>query len=170
MRSPSSTTSIFNNNSTVEVATAAKERTLAAFVSAAVCSEYPAGQAECIRLKKNLYGTCCALLSSYEHGEHAHDAAVEFYLPAHFRFWICICLGNNMKGNKTTQAEAYEFGVQQHLVAHKIDKSRCPDCRLLRIGITITFQLFHIDGWTIRRRRCWCTTMVWITLVRTIVP
>ena len=112
------------NNSTFEVASAAKERTLAAFVLAAVCYEYPAGQAECIRL--NLHGTCCALLSSYE-GEHAHDAAVELYLPAHFRLWICICLGNIVKGNKATQAEAYALGVQQHLIAHTNDNS--PDVR-----------------------------------------
>ena len=109
------------NNSTVEVSIAAKERTLAAFVLAAVCYEYPAGQAECIRL--NLHGSCCALLSSYEQGENAHDSAVEQYLPAHFRLWICICLGNIVKGNKATQTEAYAFGVQQHLIAHTKDKS-----------------------------------------------
>ena len=113
------------NNSTVEVATAAKERTLAAFVLAAVCYENPAGQVECKRL--NLHGSCCALLSSYEQGEHAREATIKLYLPAHFRLWICICLGNIVKGNKASQTEAYAFGVQQHLIAHTNDKS--PDVR-----------------------------------------
>jgi WD40 repeat protein len=113
------------NNMTVDVETAAKERALAAFVLAVVSHEYPAGQAECIRL--NLHGSCCALLSSYEQGEHAHDASVEMHLPAHFRLWLCICLGNIVRDNGTTQMEAYTVGVHQRLAVRLNDKN--PDVR-----------------------------------------
>jgi WD40 repeat protein len=113
------------NNMNVDVETAAKERALAAFVLAVVTQEYPAGQAEAIRL--NLHGSCCALLSSYEQGEHAHDESVEMHLPAHFRLWLCICLGNMVRDNPTTQMEAYTVGVHQRLTVRLKDKN--PDVR-----------------------------------------
>ena len=93
---------------------ASQERTTAAFILAAACFEYPAGQAECVRL--DLHGTCCALLSSYEQGEHHHDrVAVETQLSAHFRLWLCICLANLVKDNSPVQLEAYAAGVAERL-------------------------------------------------------
>ena len=109
------------SNATVNVSEAAKERTLAAFVLAVACYEYPAGQAECVRL--NLHGNCCALLSSYEQGEHAQDDAVELHLPAHFRLWLCLCLANMVKDNSPMQTEAYAAGVHQRLSARMNDKN-----------------------------------------------
>jgi WD40 repeat protein len=113
------------NPSMLHVAEAAKERTLAAFVLAAACHEYPPGQSECIRL--NLHGNCCALLQSYEQGESAKDDKVELHLPAHFRLWLCICLANVVKENAPAQNESYGAGVQAHLFARLADQN--PDVR-----------------------------------------
>jgi regulatory associated protein of mTOR len=101
------------NNPSLDVAEAANERTLAAFVLSVACYEYPAGQAECVRL--NLHGNCCALLSAYEQGEHTRDDNVEKHLPAHFRLWLCMCLANIVKDNAPMQTEAYATGVLQRL-------------------------------------------------------
>jgi len=109
------------NGSVTNVAQAAKERTMAAFVLAAACNEYPAGQAECVRL--NLHGSCCALLSSYEQGENSGDDTVELHLPAHFRLWVCLCLGNMFKENVSTQNEAYSAGVHSRLFIRLNDKN-----------------------------------------------
>ncbi|KAL7570241.1 hypothetical protein ACA910_020665 [Epithemia clementina (nom. ined.)] len=112
------------NGPVMEVAEAAKERTLAAFVLAAACHDYAAGQTECARL--NLHGNCCALLSSYEsaeQGESLQDDAADLHLPAHFRSWLCICIANMTKDNVQTQNEAYSSGVHTHLFARLNDRN-----------------------------------------------
>lgn len=109
------------NTTVANVAQAAKERTMAGFVLAAACHEYPAGQAECVRL--NLHGNCCVLLSSYEQGDNAKDDTVEMHLPAHFRLWVCLCLGNMVKENVPTQLEAYSAGVHSRLFVRLNDKN-----------------------------------------------
>ena len=112
------------NGPVMEVAEAAKERTMAAFVLAAACHEYPPGQAECARL--NLHGNCCALLSSYEsaeQGESLQDDAADLHLPAHFRLWLCICLANMVEDNTSTQNEAFSSGVHTNLFARLNDRN-----------------------------------------------
>lgn len=110
-------------NPVVDVAEAAKERTLAAFVLAAACFEYPEGQAECVRL--DLHGNCYALLSSYEQGEDndQDNDAVELHLPAHFRLWLCLCLANMTKDNISAQNEAYGTDLHSRLYIRMNDKN-----------------------------------------------
>lgn len=109
------------DNTGREVEKAAKERTMAAFVLAVACHEYPAGQAECVRL--NLHGNCCAMLSSYEQGDNASDKTVDLHLPAHFRLWLCMCLANMVKENTPMQNEAYSAGVHSRLFARLNDRA-----------------------------------------------
>jgi WD40 repeat protein len=111
----------FDDTTVVNVAQAAKERTMAGFVLAAACHEYPAGQAECVRLK--LHSTCCVLLSSYEDGDNVNSDVVELHHPAHFRLWVCLCLGNMVKDNVSTQDEAYSAGVHSRLFIRLNDKN-----------------------------------------------
>jgi len=109
------------SGSIIEVAQAAKERTLAAYVLSLACNEYPAGQAECARL--NLHGNCCALLSSYNQDDGARDETVDLHLPAHFRLWLCICIANMVKDNAPTQNEAYSSNVHTHLIKCSHDRN-----------------------------------------------
>ncbi|GAX13032.1 regulatory associated protein of mTOR [Fistulifera solaris] len=106
----------------VNVTEAARERTLAAYILAVACHEYPAGQAESARL--NLHGTCCALLSSYEQGEQNQtDDTVEKHLPAHFRLWLVLSLASALVDNSGVQAEAYAAGAHQRLAARMSDQN-----------------------------------------------
>lgn len=110
-----------NSVTTADMISAAKERTLAAFVLAACCYGYPAGQAECVRL--NLHSSCCALLSSYEQGEKAEDDTVDMHMPAHLRLWLCICLANMAKDNVSVQNELYASAVHEQLKSRLTDKN-----------------------------------------------
>ena len=102
------------DSTVIDAAEAAKERTLAAFVLSIACHGYPAGQVDCVR--QNVHGSCCALLSSYEQGEHAQDdKTVELHLPAHFRLWLVICLASMVIDNAPIQNEAFSAGAHQRL-------------------------------------------------------
>ena len=109
------------NASVMEVSSAAKERTLAAYVLSLACHEYPAGQAECARL--NLHVTCCAILSSYQNDSGTPDMTADLHLPPHFRLWLCICVANMMKDNNPVQNEAYNTNVHSQLIATSTDRS-----------------------------------------------
>jgi hypothetical protein len=119
---------------TIDIQEAAEQRTMAAFILAVTCSDFPQGQAECMRL--NLHGTCCALLSSMDYGEKAESdpefsakmAVAEERTPAKFRTWLCLCLGSLMKDNKSVQKEAFEARVHLSLIA-RMDNDRSPDVR-----------------------------------------
>ena len=102
------------NSDVVDVAEAARERALAAFILCNASHRYPAGQVECVRL--NLHGSCCALLSSYEQGEHTQDGGtVELHLPSHLRLWLVLCLASMVVDNVPNQIEAYSAGVHLRL-------------------------------------------------------
>lgn len=110
------------NDSTEDVTSAARERTLAAYILAVACHEYPAGQAESARL--NLHGTCCALLSSYEQGEQNQtDNTADMHLPAHFRLWLVLSLASVVVENSAVQAEAYAAGAHKRLSARLSDRN-----------------------------------------------
>lgn len=113
------------NSTSVDVVEAAQERTTAAFILAACSHEFPGGQAQCVQL--NLHRTCCALLSSYEQGEHLRDRQAELHLPAHFRLWLCMCLACIVKGNLPMQTEAYVAEVDERLKHRRNDPD--PDVR-----------------------------------------
>ena len=108
---------------------AASQRTLAAFILAITCLEFPRGQAECIRL--NLHGTCCSLLSSLELGSGAETdpdyeaklSVAESRVPLAFRTWLCICLGNLVKDNNLVQNQTFDSGVHRRLLARISDDS-----------------------------------------------
>lgn len=108
---------------------AAEQRIMAAFILSATCIGYPQGQMACMR--QNLHGTCCALLSSVEPAPdadldpdyHNKIALAEERVPPNFRLWLCICLGNLVKGNTTIQSEALTSGVYLRLFSRLQDNS-----------------------------------------------
>jgi WD40 repeat protein len=100
-------------------ADAAWERTLAAFILSIVFHEYPAGQAEGIRL--NVHGSASALLNSYENSEQSQDSTAELHHPAQFRLWVCICVANLVRDNLAAQVEACNAGLQTRLAARLND-------------------------------------------------
>jgi regulator-associated protein of mTOR len=106
---------------------AAIQRTMAAFILAATCLDFPRGQAECIRL--NLHGTCCSLLSSFEFADgdeldssfQARLSIAESRVPPVFRTWLCLCLGCLVNDNAIVQSQALGAGVQRRLLARLRD-------------------------------------------------
>lgn len=120
------TTAQLQTNDHEKVSEAAQQRTLAAFILAVACHGYPPGQAECIQW--NLHGSCGALLSSYEQGNE-QDENAERHLPAHFRLWLCLCLGNVvLDSTYALQMEVDSSGVHQRL-AVRLRNDSSPDVR-----------------------------------------
>lgn len=113
----------------VDPTEAASQRTMAAFVLAVTCLDFPRGQAECLRL--NLHGTCSSLLASLEFGSEVEmDPEIEAKLaiaksrvPIVFRTWLCLCLGNLVKDNNLAQNQAFGSGVHRRLLARISDDS-----------------------------------------------
>jgi len=113
----------------------AGQRTMAAVILSSICSDYAPGQKEC--LAKNLHGFCATLLSSVEYLSTVEDSGStpgikrasisEERVPASFRLWLCLCLGNLMKNNATNQAELCKAAIHLRLVARLNDDS--PDVR-----------------------------------------
>lgn len=108
---------------------AAMQRTMAAFILAATCLDHPHGQNECMR--HNLHGIFSALFSSIEFSAEAEldpefEAKLEMArqrLPSPFRMWLCLCIGNLVKGNTGIQKESYKSGVHLRLFARVEDRS-----------------------------------------------
>jgi len=108
---------------------AASQRTMAAFILAVTCLDFPKGQTECLRL--NLHGTCCSLLASLEFGSDAEMepdfeaklSVAESRVPPGFRTWLLLCLGNLVKDNNLVQNQAFASGVHRRLLARVSDDS-----------------------------------------------
>jgi WD40 repeat protein len=123
--------------STVESGTleeSAEQRTMAAFILAATCHNYPHGQAECIR--QNVLGTCTALLTSIEKQHSLGDELIslsrglgfcpeesDLLFPPCFRMWLCLGLGNLVSENEACQTEAIASGVHHRLRVRLEDSS-----------------------------------------------
>ena len=97
-----------------------RDRTLAAFVLAVSCYDYPGGQSECVRL--SLHHNCCALLSSYEQKLGGSTESTGPELPETLRVWLCICLGAMVRDNAPNQGEAYASGVHPRLISRLSDE------------------------------------------------
>jgi HEAT repeat len=143
---------LVQNDVGLDAARAANERTLAAFVVAAILHEYSTGQVECVRL--NMHYNCCTLLASLESEtinaqqqdvkvssssqprspgavvvdssvvDNENDpSTVQQNFPPHFRLWICLCMGNLVKDNIPIQNEAFSAGFKQRLESRLRDQN-----------------------------------------------
>ena len=104
---------------------ASEQRTMAAFILAVICYDYPLGQSEAINEK--LHITCCTLLQSLESTDETERLDAETNLTPHFRMWLIICLGNLAKDNPTAQLELYKSDLHLRLLSRLNDDS--PDVR-----------------------------------------
>lgn len=107
---------------------AAEQRTMAAVILSAICADYTAGQNDC--LEKNLHLTCASLLSSVEYLDtmDSNDSLgserkllIETTVPARFRLWLCLCLGNLVNDNAVAEAKTYEAAIHLRLFARLKD-------------------------------------------------
>jgi len=97
------------------------QRTMAAVILSAICSEYSTGKTEC--LNRNLHGTCCEILQSID----VLDSIENNNVPSQLRQWLCITLGVMFKDIPTGREKAFQSNVHLRLFSRTTDDS--PDVR-----------------------------------------
>ena len=120
------------------------QRTMAAVILSAICSDeslgqteslFTLGQTECLR--RNLHGIIGNILSSMDTDAYSVGAEDNF----DFRMWLCICLGVLCKDNATAQNEVLKADIHLQFCARLRDKA--PDVRAaacFALGRLISFN------------------------------
>ncbi|GMI10943.1 hypothetical protein TrVE_jg5878 [Triparma verrucosa] len=111
-----------NSSVSSDVASAASQRVMAAFVLAAIIRNYVPGQTA--THKANAHLACVNLLSSAELDPGAPQEvreAIENRVPPRFRLWLLICLAEMVSNFEPTQRDMYKQDYHLRLYARLSD-------------------------------------------------